>query len=367
MTKLPFRIKRLINIEYMKVKNLCFGIMLVFLCLSCSKGSTIRKGIESINDVYCEELEFEEMPITSLLGRPYQLNIIDSILLIADNMDGKALLMYDLTSGFCKHVLNIGQGPSDVLVPLSINTFSDSEVVSILQRQNGLCREYLLSDLLKDSIDNFKSINLISADRFVKTETGYLGSGFYKDGMFCSFDNKGNVVEYKNTALMCNIEDAADKYRLLQGSLAFNKKVNRIMFAPSFISNVELYSCNDNRINKIDSFSIGYPTRIEEKIMKGEKKIDIGREDIRNCISVCSSGNSFYVLYNGTTMEKQDEARYRYILQFDAGLGNLDRVYRVDPKIINICVSEDDNIIYAILLNKDLDYVIAYALLNNNI
>lgn len=350
----------------MKVKNLYLGVIVSLLCSFCSNSPTIRKGIESITEVDCEKLEFKEIPITSLLGRPYQLSIVDSILLIADNMDGKALLMYDLTSGFCKHVLNIGQGPSDILVPLSINAFSDSGVVSILQRQNGLCREYLLSDLLKDSIDNFKSINLISADRFVKTETGYLGSGFYKDGMFCSFDNKGNVVEYKDMALMCDIEDAADKYRLLQGSLAFNKKVNRIMFAPSFTSNVELYSCNDNRINKIDSFSIGYPTRIEEKIMKGEKKIDIGREDIRSCISVCSSGNSFYVLYNGTTMEKQDEAKYRYILQFDAGLGNLDRVYRVDSKIINICVLEDDSTIYAILLNKDLDYVVARASLNDN-
>ena len=48
----------------------------------------------------------------------------------------------------------------------------------------------------------------------------------------------------------------------------------------------------------------------------------------------------------------------RYVLRFDA-FGSLDCVYKVNPTICDICVSEGDNIIYAVMIGKDGEYVLA--------
>ena len=49
----------------------------------------------------------------------------------------------------------IGEGPNDILPPLSIDVDMQGNTINILQRQNGECRKYALSDLYKTNIASF--------------------------------------------------------------------------------------------------------------------------------------------------------------------------------------------------------------------
>ena len=78
---------------------------------------------------------------------------------IADNQDDKALILYDVKSRvFLGHQLRIGQGPNEVIPPLSLGGSSETDALSVLQRRSGKRREKCmpLFKLLIMSLKNFR-------------------------------------------------------------------------------------------------------------------------------------------------------------------------------------------------------------------
>ena len=93
-----------------------------------------------------------------------------------------------------------------------------------------------------------------------------------------------------------------------------------------------------------------------------------GRADLRihrtnQCESICSSQNYFYVLYDGNRMDSVQRKDYRSILCFDAFTGELKHVYRVDPTVCGICVSNQK--MYALLIGEDGEYMIGVTALDD--
>lgn len=343
------------NINY----YLCF---LVLFAMSCSGNFSDKKVIGSVDELKNAELYFTEMPVETFLGNPYQLEFVDNQLIIADDVDGKAILLYDLANDTFARSLAIGQGPNDVSTPIEISVARESGSVFILQRQNGICREYQLSDLLQSPVVSNNAVNLSRSDRFVKTHDGYIGSGFYEGGMIQMYSNKGEQLKNIDIYPLYKLENASEKYKIFQGHLCFNERMNRLVIAPYFTCSINFYTANGVDLTKVNSFSIGDKV-IEKRIEEDKNNLDILQEDIIHCTDICSSNHYFYILYSGATMENVNNASNKYILRFDL-LGELDDVYKVDSQIRNICVSADDEIIYALLLNKNLDYVVAKAILN---
>ena len=98
--------------DVMKYIYVC---LISFLLFSCGKKN------QDLSELVSSELQFEEMNIEPLLGNPYQMEIIDSTLIIADYVDDNALLLYNLDSLSYQRRLFVGEGPNDILPPLSID------------------------------------------------------------------------------------------------------------------------------------------------------------------------------------------------------------------------------------------------------
>lgn len=331
----------------------------IFICLIfCSFFSCDRKN-RDLSELVNSELQFEELSIEPLLGNPYQMEIIDSMLIIADYVDGNALLLYNLDNSSYQRRLVVGEGPNDILPPLSIDVDMQGNTINILQRQNGECRKYALSDLYKTNIASFQKVNLESADRMVETNDGYMYMGFNEKGVLLhgTGNTSDTVVEQ---FAEYDINDVSSKYRLFQGRISYSKKNDCLLFAPSYVSDILMYTLQDGCWNKKNIFSIG-AGKIERRI-KEDKDFGLYKDDINHCIDVCKSDDFFYVLYDGSNLGHSEKIECRYIISFDM-VGNLNGVYKVNPTIRDICVS-DDGIMYALMYSeKDGEPVIGKAIL----
>lgn len=83
----------------------CLAVLLS--TTSCSKSRDERLWGE-----YAESsLVFQPLPITPLLGSPYSIDVIDSVLVIADKVEDRTLLLYNMKDSTYVRTLSIGIGP----------------------------------------------------------------------------------------------------------------------------------------------------------------------------------------------------------------------------------------------------------------
>lgn len=61
------------------------------------------------------------IPVEFLLGEPYQIQLLDSLLIIADRIDSTALVIYNVNDNkLVKKVINIGNGPNEFILPMRL-------------------------------------------------------------------------------------------------------------------------------------------------------------------------------------------------------------------------------------------------------
>lgn len=343
----------------MKLFDSFFLLVMLVAVFACSGNNQKMKG-GIISDLEASELSFQEISIEPMIGRPNQIEIVDSLLILTDFLDEKTLLLYNLIDSSYIRVLTVGQGPGEVLAPITIDVSGNDGTLCVLQRQNGKCWKYEIDSLIHGMTSNFEEVNLGEADRVTQINGGYACLGMYRSGILGIFDIHGDEKDYIDMYSKFKIQDVSDKYRLFQGRLAFNRSSDCLMIAPSYASNIWFYMRQGENWVKKDSFNLG-GERFEERILHNTD-FNLNRDDIRTCINVCESDKYFYVLYDGGDLGHTHVASFRYIIRFDA-LGQFDCVYKINSTISDICVSRDDVIMYALLIGKDGEYAIAKSYL----
>lgn len=343
----------------MLYKNNCILNIFFIACFlfSCSgQDNSFEKIINSANDVSCVEI-----PVDFLLGKPYQLKLQDSLLLIADNIDGKALSIYDYkNSKLINHILDMGQGPNEILVPILLNNSKDrTGVASILQRQNGVYTEYQLSDLQRGVVNPIKKISFKNIDRIIKINIGYIAEGEYNRGSIGLFNELGCLICVKNIYpnYINEIEHESDKYILGQGHVEFNNEAAVFAFASYFTGEIVFYKLLNNNINMINYYNLDKTSAFENRIKSNPQNLKIQKTDIEHSTDIYSTLNCFYILYSGQKMEDKNRVKYSYILRFSQQ-GKFICSYRTNLKVNNFCVTEDDKKIYAIALSEKMEYVL---------
>ena len=342
----------------MRYASVAFWICCLAVLLSttsCSKSRDERPWGE-----YAESsLVFQPLPITPLLGSPYSIDVIDSVLVIADKVEDRTLLLYNMKDSTYVRTLSIGNGPGEVIFPIDVSVSSQERAVNVFLRQTGEFRTYPFDNLLKDRLSEYRSVDLGMADRGIQTSEGYVALGTYEDGLLRAYDPKGALRQKEDLYAEYGIDDANERYLLFQGMLSFNRQGNCFAIAPSWASDVLFYRYADGRWREYHRFQIGDGSL--EKQISGRADLRIHRTN--QCESICSSQNYFYVLYDGNRMDGVQRKDYRSILCFDAFTGELKHVYRVDPTVCGICVSNQK--MYALLIGEDGEYMIGVTALDD--
>lgn len=332
-------------------------ILLTFLfCVftSCTDKST-TSWINDIPDENIRNLSFQEMGIKPLVGKPYQIEVAGDLLAVADDIDGKALLLYNLKDASYVRTLHIGQGPEEVITPIEIIMTNNDSTLHVFQRRSGKYRKYNLTDFFTGRVHAKNEISLEGADRFTTLTDGYASLGFYEKGVLATFNDYGKIIRYTDLYPDIPIENIGSKYKMQQGRLAFNELTDYLMYAPSFASYILFYQRDkEGNWTKQSSFRVG-DERLEQKTKK--KDMVLRNDDIQNCIDACSTSRYFYVLYSGNNLGKTEMPKERYIIRFTSN-GRFDRLYKINSTVKNICVTEDDSGIFALMIGKDNEYAI---------
>lgn len=330
---------------------------LFFLFPSCMNSEN-KKNVDSIADAVTQIIYGQELDVDLFLANPYQLEVVDSLLFVMDNVEGHAIAIYDMKNNrTIDRVIKEGQGPEEILRPISMDISPNNKFLSIFQRQNGVYKEYKIDDLILSNILPENNLKFEQADRLLKLNNGFLTIGSYEKGMFTLWDEDGTRVNVINTYpdYLQSIEDPITRYKLNQGYMAYNKQTEKIIFASYFTGDIIFYNLADNSLHEFEKYNFGnnrFKNRIERT---GE--IDIDKEDVIHCFGMNSTKDYFYVLYSGERMDSLQKAKQSYVIKYNAN-GELITCYQTDRPLRSLCISEGDNTMYAVSLSENLDYVI---------
>jgi hypothetical protein len=342
-------------------KNIILFLLLL-LCISCNNLKD-RNSFNSVEDLPHQNISSKRLSTDFFLASPYQLELTDSLLWIMDDVDGYQIAIYNLSKKqMTGRVIKKGQGPMEVLSPLSMDISIDGHNLLLLQRQNGVLTGYSIKGLLEDSLEETKKLQFKQADRFVEIKTGCLTMGAYDDGMFGIWSEKGERLNTINVypEYINHIGDPMSKYRLNQGYAAYNSKDNNMVFASYFTGDIVFYNLNNNDFTEMKRINIGN-NRLKKRI-QNSGNTNLTGEDIVYCYGINSTDDDFYILYSGERMDNSQKAKHAFILRYSSK-GDFIQCYKTDISVTGFCVDQKSNKIYAISLSEDLEYIIVEFLL----
>lgn len=135
------RLKDIIRNINLTIYNMKLFLINVLICVAfCScidKNKNDEIIIGSVKRLALDTLSVKEIPLDFLLGNPNQIEMIDSLLIITDNQDEKALAICDYNGKLINRTLCVGEGPGECIMPIDISVSHGNKSLIVLQRQNG--------------------------------------------------------------------------------------------------------------------------------------------------------------------------------------------------------------------------------------
>lgn len=347
----------LLNYEQLLMKKSIYIISLLLFCLSCNDRQN-GENINSIEDFPFQSLSSERLSTDFFLANPYQLEVVDSLLWIMDEVDGCLIAIYDLhKKQLVNRAVQKGQGPMEVLPPLSMDISINSNNLILFQRQNGIITSYSMNDLLQGLVQEINRVQFKQADRLIEIPKGYLTMGAYDDGMFKIWSENGEMLNAINDypEYINQIDNPMRRYQLAQGYAAYSNKNNNVVFASYFTGDIAFYHLNDNDLKEFKRINIGR-NRLKKRI-QSTGDTNLTGEDIVHSYGINSTYDDFYILYSGEKMSNSQKSKNSFILRYNS-TGDFVRCYKTDVPVIGFCVNQNNSKIYAVSLSEDLEYVI---------
>ena len=337
--------------------NICAGILVSFF--SCTnKVDNTKEMLKNAIPLQTKELE-----IDFFLGKPSQITICNDVLVITDNIEEKVLAFYDIQDNlFIGRGLTVGQGPNEVITPLLLSRSSESKTLSIMQRQDGHYMEYDVEILSEGDATPNRSLNLENTDRFVQTANGFITSGPNEGGSINILNATGEIIKNQNIypRYVNDLEQIDARYVYGQGHIAYNKENNVMAFASYFSGEASFYRLRKDSLEKLNEFDFSLSPSFRNRIKNSTGRAKIERTDIEYFSDIYATPNYFYALYTGMQRRDKEAGADSYVFKFSV-LGELIACYKVDHRILSLCVQGNDEKMYAIGFSEDMDYVLIEA------
>ncbi|MDR1582930.1 MAG: TolB-like 6-bladed beta-propeller domain-containing protein [Prevotellaceae bacterium] len=338
-----------------KIVHLLFFTLLI----GCeeNKGSKLQEIVyEDITSLPKQEIRFEKKNIGERLMVPRRIWIEDSVLIVNDQgySDG-FLRFYSMTSGrFLAKFGTIGPGPYEYVIPRFTKIRDSIIVISV----NGRCTFLSIRDLANN---DFLCTSLILKDKV------YYSSNYFfpiKDTLFIATMTSEYQFFLYNNRLNTTIK--VNNYPLAE------RKNNVSDFCLNMMVYDAFYTIKPDKEKLIVAYK-NYPIvdiiqpldfttlRIEfrNKIHNHYKVIDqmnvqFENQHIQYTFAYCTD-KYFYLLYQNATKEMLEQNENKSEIHVFDWNGNLIKRYVSDLSIYNLAVSNNNDYLYALGLDENLD------------
>lgn len=253
-----------------------------------------------------------------------------------------------------------GRGPNEFVMPYSIQHI-DRQLIGIFDVTTMTYYESPIP-CENDEIVINKSVKIHSqVSRIIKTSFNqYIGLAF-DERMFSLMDSTGILVSsFFEYPYRDNKErKMADRSSAYQGTLSINPSKNRFVYSSYKGEIIHLYEIENNNIKTIAKIENDYPVYkgiFDTGVGAG---IAYGANGKLGYIATYVTDNFVYAIFCGETLlEHGRKVNYEgKILRVFDWNGVLVKEYEFDVPCSYFCVSDDDNIIWAIASNPDISIV----------
>lgn len=328
-----------------------FLLYQLLLITSCVSNNTSKNSV--LKSIDCKDpiqKNLQEITISSsnfIYGNPYQMKVVDSLLLIVDKWDNHFLTIINRnTNELCGRYLSIGRGPGEVLPPISIECQNDSLYVLERQTYSGRITAWAIQDLLSNKYKRTRVFYLPKARRITGTGTGFITSGTFEDNLLHEY-NASNDSLFLNCNFypdfLAQTGESSNRYFVGQGSISFQN--NCLALTHDYLGEIKFYSKNNSGYVLNSLYTIGNSQNIKNRVKQGNFKIHRDDPIYFSFNGISASKNAFYILLeNGISNEAVE--KNSILLKFDLH-GTFVESYHFDSSILCFTVTSD-NTLYAI-------------------
>jgi hypothetical protein len=329
-------------------------IFIIIACiLLCS-----YKGEKTTKDFFGNEhkLSGKTVDIDCLIGKPAEIVCIDSLLMFYDYYESRAITVLDVKNNrFVRRLLNIGQGPEDVILPLKLSASGNS--LNVFQMQNARLYEYDAKDIADTTVQPHTVRKYQFDDRPANigvTSNGFIGIGFYDKGRYKLYNENGKTQSYAGTYPFRGEKmNPVDRFFVYQGVLCSSPDGNHFVMGTHYCDNLEFYKIGKDGASQVKKYETGD--------VKGHYERTIILDD--NCVmsykGASGTDKYCYMLYSG---ERYGERRVRTtggkkIVVFDWN-GVYVKTFEVDKTVFSFCVDKTDDTLFAVTLDEEEGFLI---------
>ena len=350
-------------------KNIFLYILVVISLLSCSKNKNHAFDYKQ-NVIY---VKGEFLLIDQLIGNPYEIICIDTLLIYHDPYRGNILSVFDLkNNNFVGRFVSEGQGPNEVIPSrLFLLQYTQKDILYMFQSDIATLTTFDIPDF---NISNKIQIGLPTQQRSMGLQRGkdyYIGIGKFEEGRFKVYNSE---VEYLYTGATYPLKGKGNKgkdidpgqaFYTYQGNLCMNPDKNYFAMSCLFSDHIAFYEVKEDEIITLKEY-YSYDANIDffssSNNVGGTTRISMGarpkNESVISYTAAYGTASYCYMLFNGKTYgETGKVGSGHYIVVFD-WQGNYIKTYNTDYEIRTFCVDENNNCIYATTKDKNLDPII---------
>jgi hypothetical protein len=281
--------------------------------------------------------------------------IADGKLIVGIDFGADSLLYYiDTTKVIANRFANKGQGPNDVVHPMTLNLVREG-YIGFYDYTLRMYNEAAIPVTKEFKIDKKTRIGAVETLKVVKNAYGqFVGIGAYKDGMYCLMDSTGKALSYFFEYPYANSREKSISNRLrgmaYQGDLFISPDGKHMVYACTFGDILRFYSLKNDAIEEVK--------RLDKKYIEYETE-EIGTTISAPIYSTNEIGyvggavtDSLILLLKGTsTLAGYKEAGRSfdsdYLLVY-TWEGDLVEAIQMDVPCTHICISPDGKKLWAI-------------------
>ena len=335
------------------MKTYFLNIFIIISLLSCNSNNATK--LNYMYDVI--HIKGEPIQMEQLIGNPYSIMCVDSLLVYCDFYDGKHLSFFDLKNNrFVGRFLSYGQGPNDALHRVSLITYPQKDQLYIYQ--DGPAKISIL-DLLDFQMQT--NLQIVSSTPWrpfevQRTKDYYIGLGIFDEGSHGVFSIEGALLYTGGTYPFKGKDmESRDAFLIYQGKFCTNPDKNYFASGCVYSDHISFYEVKENEIILLKEY-YSYDANVEYSNKGGVKPND---KTTINYSWAFGTASYCYMLFNGKAYAdnngKTNEGRYIIIFDWH---GNYKKTYYSDYEIRSFCVDETNNYIYATARDDDGDFII---------
>lgn len=355
------------------MKHRINSIIYLFIALCIfSSGCKEKKQIPSMNLFSIKKNISGTLLIDdSKLLNPCSIQIIDSIIIIANSDNDTFLEIHNINSGEkLKNFLLKGSGPEEFLYIGYIQTDKENNfyVSDFMSQKFFKYNMKQVLDSLHPTAVHLRNANKIPLEGTLlsncyKSKYGTIIQNLSDKGRICIVDND-SISFFGNYPPIEAIDDkltAFNNAKLYQSIATVNPKGNQIALACTLGDMLDVYSISLNRIDSIWSYRNAYPNDVIVMTAGNQQMAGSTSKSIYHYLDLCSSDKYIYALHSGKTIK---DKLYTYgnhirIVSWDKSKS---LEIETEDMLRAIAVSSDDKVIYGVSLTDNGYEIVKYSL-----